>query len=190
MFPESDYKVLSMMIAPALFMTATGSLILSSNTRLARIVDRIRVLINQSDAIAQPGSTLDFPQLRLDALREEMQQLHARNTRIRKATALLYMAFALFVGASLAIGIDLFLGQRVPIVPTSLALGGVIALLWACVNLFRETRTASQTVLLEMAFLQRLQAERERARPGSNRRDAGNVYASGDSLSSGKDSGK
>lgn len=186
MFPESDYKVLSMMIAPALFMTATGSLIVSSNTRLARIVDRIRALISQSDAIAQPGSTLDFPQLRLEALREEMHQLHARNTRIRNATALLYMAFALFVGASLAIGIDLFLGQRVPIVPTSLALAGVIALLWACVNLFRETRTASQTVLLEMAFLQRLQAERERARPESNHDSTGNVYSSSDITTFGK----
>jgi hypothetical protein len=186
MFPESDYKSLSMMIAPALFMTATGSLILSSNNRLSRIVDRIRVLISQSDAIAQPSNTLDFPQLRLEALREEMQHLHARNTRIRNATALLYVAFALFVGASLAIGIDLFFGQRVPSVPTSLALGGVIALLWACVNLFRETRTATQTVLLEIALLERLQAERERGRPESNRNNGANVYAFDASTSSGK----
>ena len=32
---ETDYRTLSMMIAPAPFMTATGSLILSSNNRLA-----------------------------------------------------------------------------------------------------------------------------------------------------------
>lgn len=169
MLPEADYRILATMIAPALFMTATGSLILSSNNRLSRIVDRIRILIAQSDAIAQPSNTLDFPQLRLEALHEEMRHLQARNSRIRNATALLYLAFALFVGASLAIGIDLFFGQRWPSVPTSLALIGVVALLWACVNLFRETRTATQTVLLEMAFLQRLEAERDRARPGSNR---------------------
>lgn len=173
MFPETAYRILTTMIAPALFMTATGSLILSSNNRLSRIVDRIRILIAQIDAIAQPNNTLDFPHLRLEALHEEMSHLQQRNTRIRNATALLYVAFALFVGSSLAICIDLFFGQRMPSIPTSLALGGVVALLWGCVNLFRETRTATQTVLLEINFIHRLQAERERA--GSNRNDVGSV---------------
>jgi len=187
MFPENAYRILASMIAPALFMTATGSLIISSNNRLSRIVDRIRILISQIDAIAQPGNLLDFPQLRLEALQEEMHHLHARNTRIRNATALLYLAFALFVGASLAIGIDLFFGQRAPSVPTILALAGVVALLWACVNLFRETRTATQTVLLEIEFLKRLQAERER-RSGSNRESSANVNTRDSTSSSGKPS--
>lgn len=168
MFAETDYRILSTMIAPALFMTATGSLILSSNNRLSRIVDRIRVLIAQSDAIAHPTNELDFPQLRLEALQAEMRHLEARNKRIRNATALLYLAFALFVSTSLVIGIELFFGQRIQSVPTFMALAGVVALLWACVNLFRETRTATQTVTLEMEFLVRLQAERERQRSGSN----------------------
>src|SRR5215475_6840140 len=96
---EGDYRILSLMIAPALFMTATGSLIISSNNRLGRIVDRIRVLIDQSDKIARPENTLDFPELRLQALRAEIDHLHTRNSRIRSAAALLYLAFIMFVGA-------------------------------------------------------------------------------------------
>jgi hypothetical protein len=33
------------MLAPALFMTATASLLVSANNRLARVVDRLRALI-------------------------------------------------------------------------------------------------------------------------------------------------
>ncbi len=165
---ETDYRILSMMIAPALFMTATGSLILSSNNRLARIVDRIRVLIAQYDALEQPSNTLDFPELRREAIILEVQHLTDRNIRVRNATALLYLAFAFFVAASLHIGIDLLFAQNVPMVPTLLAFAGVTSLLWACLNLFREMRTASQTVNLELDFLKRLQAERRLLRPGKD----------------------
>jgi hypothetical protein len=169
---ESDYRILAMMIAPALFMTATGSLIISSNNRLGRIVDRIRVLIDQADKIARPDNTLDFPELRLQALREEIDHLHTRNSRIRNAAALLYLAFALFVGASLAIAIDFVLKHQIANLPGILAVGGVGALLWASIYLFLETRTATNTVALEVDFHNRLHAERERAakaKPATNR---------------------
>ncbi len=39
-----NYATLSAMIAPALFMTANGSLIISTSNRMARIVDRMRVI--------------------------------------------------------------------------------------------------------------------------------------------------
>lgn len=158
---ETDYRILSMMIAPALFMTATGSLILSSNNRLARVVDRIRVLIDLSDKIAHPNSVFDFPELRQRFILAEIQQLRSRNVRIRQAASLLYLAFALFVAASLSIGVDLVLAHRIAAVPTILALAGVAGLLWACINLYREARTASYTIDLEFDYLSRLQAERQ-----------------------------
>ena len=157
---ETDYRTLSMMIAPALFMTATGSMILSSNNRLARIVDRIRVLIELCDKLAHPNNTLDFPELRQTFILEEIKHLHTRTGRIRNATALLYMAFALFVAASLSIGVDLFVQHRIVALPTFLALVGVCALLWASINLFLEARAATHTIKLEFEYLNRLQLER------------------------------
>jgi len=161
---ETDYKILSMMIAPALFMTATGSLILSSNNRQSRVIDRIRVLINLLDQITLPTSTLDFPELRKQFHRTEIEMLQRRGNRIRTATALLYLSFALFVFSSLMIGIDLFLGTRVSSVPTVLALSGVGSLLVGCIFLFRESSTAVRTVDLEIEFLRCLQVEREQPR--------------------------
>ena len=37
------------MLAPALLMAATGSLLVSANARLARVVDRLRAIIAQLD---------------------------------------------------------------------------------------------------------------------------------------------
>jgi hypothetical protein len=159
---DNEYRTLSTMIAPALFMTATGSLILSSNNRLARIVDRIRALIDLSDKLAQPHNALDFPELRQVFILTEIQQLNSRIKRIRNATALLYLAFTLFVAASLSIAVDLSFEHRIVAAPTVLALAGVSALLWACINLFLETRTATHTVDLEFQYLNQLQLEREK----------------------------
>jgi hypothetical protein len=165
--PLTDYGVLTTMIAPALFMTATGSLILSSNNRLARIVDRIRVLIDRLDQISLPTNTADFPELRLKLYYDEINNLQKRSLRIRTASALLYLSFAMFVAASLMIGFDLFLAFRVPSVPTLLALGGAAALFWASLNLFLEARTALRSVDLEISFIHSLRAERERTRGNS-----------------------
>jgi Protein of unknown function (DUF2721) len=160
---ETEYRTLSMMIAPALFMTATGSLILSSNNRLARIVDRMRALIDLIDKLSQPGNTFDFVELRQTYTLAEIQNLHRRTKRIRHATSLLYLAFAIFVAASLSIGVDLYLAHRIAAVPTIMALVGVCILLWACINLFLEVRTATHTMNLEFEYLNRLQQERSRA---------------------------
>ncbi|MCE9529558.1 MAG: DUF2721 domain-containing protein [Planctomycetes bacterium] len=151
-----------MMIAPALFMTATGSLILSSNQRLARIVDRIRILIDLCDKLDQPGGTQDCLDLRRKYLAEEIGHLKRRNQRIRVAIGLFYLAFTTFVSASLAIGIDMFLKIQLPNVSTVLALCGVVILMWGSINMFQETIAATRTLSLESRFLDDLQAERKK----------------------------
>jgi hypothetical protein len=164
---DADYKILSMMIAPALFMTATGSLILSTNNRLSRVIDRIRVLINMLDQITLPTSMADFPELRRQFYHEELHNLRRRAGRIRTATGLLYLAFATFVAASLLIGLDLFLAIQVPNLPTGFALLGVGLLFFASTQLFLEARTAVRTVELEVEFLRCVHAERKQQKSSS-----------------------
>jgi hypothetical protein len=158
--PNADYQVLSTMIAPALFMTATGSLIISTNNRLSRVVDRFRVIIVAIERISAPASDVDLPELRQTYLREELENLRHRSRRIRTASALLYLAFATFVGSSLAIGLDLILPFHIFNVPTILSLLGVGCLFSASINLFLETRMAVRTVDRELAFLDSIQRER------------------------------
>ena len=62
-FPEGDYgkhavthyQVLTSMLAPALFLAATGSLLISANNRLARVVDRCIWPPNRSRCPGQRG---------------------------------------------------------------------------------------------------------------------------------------
>jgi hypothetical protein len=160
MSTDADYQILSTMIAPALFMTATGSLIISTNNRVSRVVDRFRVIIAAIERLTAPGSDIDLPQLRQTYLREELENLRGRSRRIRTASALLYFAFAMFVGSSLIIGLDVIFPIRVFNAPTLLSLIGVGCLFSAAINLFLEVRTAVRTVDREMSFLDNIQRER------------------------------
>lgn len=171
-FSPPDYQILSTMIAPALFMTATGSLILSTNNRLARVMDRIRVVVAQLEKLmtptAAPDPTVMMPDLRLKFLNEELTHLRQRARRIRTASSLLYLAFSMFVSSSLAIGVELLLPVRTVIVPTVLSFVGVLALFWVSINLFLEMRTAIQTVDDELAYLDEWNRERSQ-QPGPPR---------------------
>jgi len=49
MFQNTHYAILTAMLAPAFFLTATASLLMSANNRLARVVDRLRNLLRELD---------------------------------------------------------------------------------------------------------------------------------------------
>jgi hypothetical protein len=56
---NSHYAILTAMLAPALLMAATGSLLLSANNRLARVVDRLRILMQKWNENARNHSSLE-----------------------------------------------------------------------------------------------------------------------------------
>src|SRR3954466_405999 len=88
------YATLSAMITPAIFMTANGSLIISTSNRMSRIVDRIRVLKDKGDDLCRGDSRLDFAPLRLGHVADQLDRLQWRADRIRYALTMSYMAFA------------------------------------------------------------------------------------------------
>src|SRR4029077_12605418 len=92
--PE-NYAALSAMITPALFMTATGSLIISTSNRMSRIADQIRELNKQADDLSRGVSGLDLPAERLIHVTDQLGRLVWRSDRIRLALTLLYQAMAM-----------------------------------------------------------------------------------------------
>ena len=50
----THYATLTAMLAPAFFLTATASLLLSANNRLARIIDRARSLLKELHTLDDP----------------------------------------------------------------------------------------------------------------------------------------
>ena len=125
-----QYRILTSMLAPALLMAATGSLLVSANNRLARVVDRLRAVIAIWQADPSEG-------------RAELDAQIARHRRrahlVLRACLLLYLALAAFVATSLALAADtLFHSIKLGDVPTALAVLGVFCLLLASEFLARE----------------------------------------------------
>lgn len=138
----SHYAILTAMLAPAFFLTATAGLLTSANSRLARIIDRARALLQQL------GET-DDPEERL-LLEQRIALQRRRSTIILRGNQLLYVAISCFVGTSLTIAGDSLLGYRFDHLPTVLAVLGVLAMFAASLLLAREAALAVAAVNNEM----------------------------------------
>ena len=130
--PMSHYAILTAMLAPAFFLTATAALLASANTRLARVVDRLRALIVAWEHDAPDSVRRD------DQIRRHRQRAHL----VLRACRFLYASLASFVGTSLALATDAFLQFRLGVLPTLLAVVGVLFLLAASVAMWREVSLA------------------------------------------------
>lgn len=134
------YAILTAMLAPALLMTATASLLNSANARLARVVDRLRALII--------GWEQDAPDR---AQRDDQIARHRRRAHlVLRACQLFYGALGAFVGTSLGLAVDAFIGFRLGVVPTILAVLGVVLLLMGCVVMGSEVSLSVRSFDLEL----------------------------------------
>ena len=159
----SNYATLSAMITPAIFMTANGSLIISTSNRMSRIVDRIRVLNDRGDEMCRGESKLDFLGERRAHVADQLGRLLGRSDLVRFALTLLYMSFATFVGTSLTLAIDTLIGNRRVMagLATGLSVSGVSMMLMAALNLVREAHAALTSNRLEIRFYRDLQLRRQ-----------------------------
>jgi hypothetical protein len=131
--PGSDhYAVLTAMITPAFFLTATGSLLVSSNGRLMRVVDRMR------EDLARLKETATGPER--EALERQVGVHRRRSALVLLSLRLLYGSMSAFVGTSLAIAINSLSGYRLDFLPVALAILGVLLMFGASLCLGREAR--------------------------------------------------
>lgn len=157
---SASYETLSAMITPALFLTASGSLIISTSNRMARISDRVRILNETIDRLDRGLGDTDFVQDRIRLAEGQLSRMTRRNRRIRSALTYLYLALASFTATSLLIAVDSWVGHRISVVPTTLAIGGVLLLTAACIKLSREGLAALHGEDLEVRFYRALRERR------------------------------
>lgn len=136
------HAILTAMLAPAFFLTATAALLASANTRLARVVDRLRILI-----VAWAQDAPDATE-REDQIHRHRQRAHL----VLRACRLLYGALASFVGTSLALAADALLDSRLGGLPTTTAVIGVLFLLAASFAMWREVTLAVKSFDLELDY--------------------------------------
>jgi hypothetical protein len=129
---NNSYHILTSLLAPAILMAATGSLLLSANNRLARVVDRLRTLM-----LKWKDGPRDEPSREQQILRHRK-----RSTYLLRACLYLYCALGAFIGTSLALTIDTLSGNRISLLPTILGIVGMCFLLGAVFYLGREVFAA------------------------------------------------
>ncbi len=161
--PATD--VLGAMITPALLISASGTLVLSTSNRLSRVVDRVRILARDAEELpdADEGEQSDARRVLIE---NQLQGLSQRALILRSALAALYVAIGFLVATSIGVGLmtSLHWGQNWPAI--ALAMLGACALLWGSVLLVREGRLAIGSTLEEMTYVQALIAARH---PNSRR---------------------
>ncbi len=160
----ADFSALSAMISPALFLTATGSLIISTSNRMSRIADRLRTMAEQADKIDRGHTELDFPEQRLRHVSDQLERLVWRSDRVRAALSMLYAALATFVGTSLTLAVDVLLNHIFGALPTTLAVAGVTLMFASSLELVREAWASVRSNRSEVDFFRELMETRRQAR--------------------------
>jgi hypothetical protein len=156
---SSSLAVLSAMITPAVLISACGTMILSTSTRLGRVVDRVRVLSDRLEELAHAERELELFDERRAMIFIQLDKLTSRARILQRSMVTFYWALGIFVSTSVAIGIVAVSGGRYEFVPVVMGLVGACFLFYGSILLISEARLALGTIHSEMDFIWRLSKE-------------------------------
>lgn len=151
----SPFAALTIIVAPAILTNASSVLSLGTGNRIARVVDRTRVL-------AAELSNLDPASARAARYEEQLWRLRVRSQLLLRALRCFYLSIGAFSASALIsvigslaaawVGTNLFLTMAL----LSLASGtmGVAGLVIGCAVTVRETQLAVRFLEEEARFLQ------------------------------------
>src|SRR5256885_4302028 len=151
----SSVAVLTAMITPAVLISASGTMILSTSTRLGRVVDRRRSLSDRLRRLTTEEETSEFLEEERAMLYGQFDLLTSRSRLLQRALTLFYLAVGIFVATSVAIGVVAFLSARGAWVPVAMGLIGGLFLFYGSMLLVFEARLALSTTHAEMDFIWR-----------------------------------
>ncbi|MFL6253699.1 MAG: DUF2721 domain-containing protein [Pyrinomonadaceae bacterium] len=155
---SSAVAVLTAMITPAVLISACGALILSTSTRLGRVVDRVRMLIgNFEEMMKRQDVDVELFEERRIVIFNQLDKLTTRTRLLQKSMRVFYLALGVFVATSVAIGLVAAAGHpSYAWFPVVLGLSGACGLFYGSVLLIRESRLAQESLNAEMDFIWKL----------------------------------
>ena len=156
---SSALAVLTAMITPAVLISACGALILSTSTRLGRVTDRVRLLIDRFEEMmrSQHDEGLEMFEERRAATFDQLDRLTTRSRLLQRSMTVFYLALGVFVATSVAIGLVAAVGQAIySWVPVVLGLVGSCGLFYGSLLLVFEARLAQAALNAEMDFIWKL----------------------------------
>ena len=156
---SSAVAVLTAMITPAVLISACGALILSTSTRLGRVVDRVRSLIDRFEEMAktQEEEGVELFEERRAVIFNQLDNLTSRTRLLQKSMRVFYLALGVFVATSVTIGLVAAAGSpRHAWVAVVLGLSGACGLFYGSILLIKESRLAQAALNAEMDFIWKL----------------------------------
>ncbi|HBB94394.1 MAG TPA: hypothetical protein DC054_03295 [Blastocatellia bacterium] len=110
----SSLAVLTAMITPAVLISASGTMILSTSTRLGRIVDRVRLLSDRLRHLGDANEDAEFLEEERAMLYDQLDKLTSRSRLLQRSLTTFYLAVGVFVATSVAIGVVAFFSAHAP----------------------------------------------------------------------------
>ena len=146
-------EFLTAMVTPALLISATGSLVLSTSTRLGRVVDRVRQLEERLSDLIYAANKGEVPlyDKRVEVIVDLLDKVTSRARILQRAMQAFYYGLGMFVLTSVTIAIAAFFSTY-RWVPIPVGIVGIMFLFWGSMLMLRETRVATATVNAEMDF--------------------------------------
>ncbi len=149
---EPSHEILTAMITPAVLISASGTLVLSTSNRLTRVVDRVRTLAREAHTMEKEPPSEEHERHR-GLIARQLTMLTERVRLLRTAMTVLYSAIGLFILTSMTIGVTGAFKLELNSLSVLFALAGTGALLHTSWLLVHEARLAVVSTLDEMAAL-------------------------------------
>lgn len=148
---SSTIAFLTAMITPALLISASGTLVLTTSTRLGRVIDRSRELEGRLNELITTEDKSEIPlySRRIEVVFELLDKVTTRSRMLQKALFVFYCSLVFFVLTSLLIGviglIDLYAWVPIPV-----GLIGILFVFYGSILMMQESRMATATTNAEM----------------------------------------
>jgi threonine/homoserine/homoserine lactone efflux protein len=150
---NSTIEFLTAMVTPTLLISATGSLVLSTSTRLGRVIDRVRDLEQRLSEliVIEDKTAVPLYEKRLDTVVNLLDKVTSRARLLQRAMGAFYYGLGFFVLTSVTIAVAAFFNAY-RWVPIPVGIIGIIFLFYGSLLMLRETWMATATVNAEMDF--------------------------------------
>ena len=152
-------QILGAMITPALLISASGTLTLSTSNRLGRVVDRIRKLTTEAESLPSDSDLEELVEKRA-VIADQVGWMSQRLRLLQRAVITLYSAIGLLVGASLTVGLSASTNWALGWIPVAFGLSGAFLLLIAAGMLVREAQLAVRGTLGELDHVRKVVARK------------------------------
>jgi hypothetical protein len=150
---NSTIEFLTAMVTPTLLISATGSLVLSTSTRLGRVVDRVRELERRLSELitVEDKNSIPLYDERLETIVFLLDKVTTRSRILQRAMGTFYYGLGFFILTSVTIAIaGIFSIYRW--LPIPIGVVGIFFLFYGSLLMLRETRMATLTINAEMDF--------------------------------------